>query len=223
MYVCCECKQKFSSTIQLSNHLNEAHACGDLDDTWLDMFTKCIEVSLFQPEPEAPIRTVAAVKQTAAGTELDITPETNLSAGLHKGSTENARASELLRQIMRSTIGSKNQDIESESEVDVLSVDKKSTETDDKPVNAQSEEGEKETSSEGTVYEITQNIDDGEIEENEEESNSEAAKALEKKSNYDIYKRLEFVTVSNSTLFREPGLFTGPARLIRTRLIRSST
>ena len=194
VYICCECKQKFSSTIKLNNHLNEVHGCGDLDDTWVDIFTKCIEVSLFQPEPDAPIRTVAAVKQTAAGTELDTVPETNLSAGLHKGSTENARASELLRHMMRSTIRSKNPDIG--SAVDLLS-DKKSTAT-DKPVNGKSEEGEKDTTSEGNVYEIAQNNEDGEIEENEEESNSEAAKALEQKSNYDIYKRLEFVTVSDS-------------------------
>ena len=214
MYVCCECKQKFSSTIQLSSHLNEVHACGDLDDTWLDMFTKCIEVSLFQPEPDAPIRTVAAVKQTAAGTELDITPETNLSAGLHKGNTENARVSELLRQIMRSTIGSKNQNIE--GEVDVVSDDKNPSEADNKSVDAKSEEGEKETSPEGTVYKITQNNEDGEIEENEEESNSEAAKALEKKSNYDIYKRLEFVTVSDSTVLRVPALFITKFYILRS-------
>ena len=194
VYVCCECKQKFSSTIRLSNHLNEVHGCGDLDNTWLDMFTRCVESSLFQPEPDAPIRTVACVKQTPLGTELATVPETNLSAGLHKSSSENAKASELLRHMMRSTIRSKTQNIG--SPLDLLaeeqSSDKENT-SDTKHEEMEQEKTEEENIE--TENEKSQSQEEPEIVENEEESNSEAAKALEQKSNYDIYKRLEFVPV----------------------------
>ena len=205
VYVCCECKEKFSSTIRLSNHLNEAHGCGDLDDTWLGLFTRCIEVSLFQPEPDAPIRTVAAVKQTAAGMQLATVPETNLSAGLHKGSSENARASELLRHMMRSTIHSKDSEIE--NSVASVSVKNAAENETAKTSDNEHNNGDKENSPKNDVYQIAQNTEDCEIEENEEESNSEAAQALEKKSNYDIYKRLEFVTVSVVILLYKSALF----------------
>ena len=202
VYVCCECKLKFSSTIRLSSHLNEVHRCGDLDDTWLDMFTRCVESSLFQPEPDAPIRTVACVKQTNTGTELATVPETSLSAGLHKGSSENTKASELLRYMMKSTIRSKNQNIGSPH--DLLFEKGPSDKENVTPGNAKAEENEQEKASgENTETENGEiaNQEEPEIVENEEESNSEAARALEQKPNYNIYKRLEFVPASIKLIY----------------------
>ena len=196
VYVCCECKLKFSSTIRLSSHLNEVHGCGDLDDTWLNMFTRCVESSLFQPEPDAPIRTVACVKQTATGTELATVPETSLSAGLHKGSSENTKASELLRYMIKSTILSKNKNVG--SPLDLLCEKEKDKENVTSG-NAKGEEnGQEKASEENTETKNSEiaNQEEPEIIENEEESNSEAARALEQKPNYNIYKRLEFVPVS---------------------------
>lgn len=192
VYICCECGQKFASTIKLTSHLSAAHGCGDLDDTWLDMFTRCIESSLFQPEPDAPIRTVAIVKQTPAGTELATVPETSLSAGLHKGPSENARASELLRHMMRSTMRSKSQDSVT---VPTTLVEKKLAVKKNVKPETKSEEKASQESNE-TEKENSEKAEEPEIVENEEESNSDAAKALEQKSNYNIYDRLEFIPVS---------------------------
>ncbi len=137
------------------------------------MFTKCIENSLFQPEPDAPIRTVACVRQTADGAELDTVPETTLSAGLTKGQSENAKASELLRHMMRNTL-------HTQTELDTV---KSKNATSDKEATKRKNEAE------------------AEVVENEEESNSEAAQALETKANYNIYQRLEFVPVSSSPFY----------------------
>ena len=150
------------------------------------MFTKCIENSLFQPEPDAPIRTVACVRQTAVGSELTTVPETSLSAGLHKGSSESAKASELLRHMMRSTMRSRT-----EGEAVLPTTEEQQKEpSDSEPADVGSET--KDSNKENTGI-----TEEEEIVENEAESNSDAAQALERKANYDVYKRLEFNPVSH--------------------------
>ncbi len=177
------------------------HACGELDDKWLDMFTKCVEASMFQPEPDAPVRTVAVLSQPhVLGKELNTIPDTTLAAGLHKQElvtdevlekeqVENAQAStELLRQMMKSSVQTRSQDLEvtDRGEEVMEAVVEELNDVENKPG-----EGDEK---------LEEKVDDVEGDEDFDEAMEEdvdIVDELEKKKNYDIYKRLEFVPVSN--------------------------
>ncbi len=72
VYICCECSEKFASTIRLNQHLSEVHQCSDMDEQWMELFQRCIDSSMFLPEPDGSINDLSQPVGNVGGGRLQI-------------------------------------------------------------------------------------------------------------------------------------------------------
>lgn len=177
VYNCVLCSSKFPSSVRLNQHLGVNHKITDSTDNWVDVFQQCISSSLYLPEPDGSTDNLFET-----GEETQQAAETLGDAGPSKEQDYN-------KMVVIEPV---------EENYDVNTAVSAHVEGGKDPL-AESSSAEKnaENASDPQVHDIEaiKGATEGDLMDDEAEM-SEEALALENATDYDIYKRLNYVPMT---------------------------